>query len=566
MRGLKIGALLCAGFLIPALAAPTGKLETPPLITTPEATTAVVPSKPAQPDIRQSGFVYCVSGVVDSFNPQIANGGVMIDTIAAQLYDRLLDVDPYTYRLIPELAERWESLNNGATYRFHLRKGVTFQTTEWFTPTRTMNADDVVFSFSRIFNAEAPYHMVNGGHYPYFDSMQFSDSVKSIRKVNDYTVDIELHNADASFLWHLATHYAPVLSAEYANNLTRIGMPERIDRQPVGTGPFLLNEYHPGQFVRLYRNKGYWRGSPKMQQVVIDLGAGGTGRLSKLLTGECDVLAYPAASQLSILRDDPRLRISLRTGMNVAYLAFNTGKAPFNDRRVRHAIALAINNPRLMQSIYYGTAETASSILPRTSWAYDNESVITEYNVEKSKQLLKEAGVNNLRLHLWVPTASQAYNPSPLKTAELLQADLAKVNIKVTIVPVEGRFQELRLSDDAHDLTLTGWATDSNDPDSFFRPLLSCAGIDSQTNYARWCNQEFDQLLSKGVTSQDLSMRIETYTKAQKILAEELPVLPLASSLRIQAYRYDIKGLVLSPLGNVSFAGVYREKSETNNK
>ncbi|AWH87370.1 ABC transporter substrate-binding protein SapA [Limnobaculum parvum] len=567
MRGLKIGALLCVGFLIiPAWAAPTGKLETPPLITTPGTTPALVPSKPAQSDIRQSGFVYCVSGVVDSFNPQIANGGVMVDTIAAQLYDRLLDVDPYTYRLIPELAERWESLNNGATYRFHLRKGVTFQSTEWFTPTRTMNADDVVFSFSRIFNAEAPYHLVNGGHYPYFDSMQFSDSVKSIHKVNDYTVDIELHNADASFLWHLATHYAPVLSAEYANNLTRAGMQERIDRQPVGTGPFLLNEYHPGQFVRLYRHKDYWRGSPKMQQVVIDLGAGGTGRLSKLLTGECDVLAYPAASQLSILRDDPRLRISLRTGMNVAYLAFNTGKAPFNDRRVRQAIALAINNPRLMQSIYYGTAETASSILPRTSWAYDNESDITEYNVEKSKQLLKEAGVNNLQLHLWVPTASQAYNPSPLKMAELLQADLAKVNIKVTIVPVEGRFQELSLSDDTHDLTLTGWTTDSNDPDSFFRPLLSCAGIDSQTNYARWCNQEFDQLLSNGVTSQDLSMRIETYTKAQKILAQELPVLPLASSLRIQAYRYDIKGLVLSPLGNVSFAGVYREKSETNNK
>ncbi|MCD1126570.1 peptide ABC transporter substrate-binding protein SapA [Jinshanibacter sp. LJY008] len=566
MYGLKIGVLLWAGFLLPAWATPAGKLETPPLITTPGATAAVEPSKPAQPDIRQSGFVYCVSGVVDSFNPQIANGGVMIDTIAAQLYDRLLDVDPYTYRLIPELAERWESLNNGATYRFHLRKGVTFQTTEWFMPTRTMNADDVVFSFSRIFNAEAPYHRVNGGRYPYFDSMQFSDTVKSIRKVDDYTVDIELHNADASFLWHLATHYAPVLSAEYADNLTRIGMQERIDRQPVGTGPFLLNEYHPGQFVRLYRNKDYWRGSPKMQQVVIDLGAGGTGRLSKLLTGECDVLAYPAASQLSILRDDPRLRISLRTGMNVAYLAFNTGKAPFNDRRVRYAIALAINNPRLMQSIYYGTAETASSILPRTSWAYDNESEITEFNVEKSKQLLKEAGITDLRLHLWVPTASQAYNPSPLKMAELLQADLAKVGIKVTIVPVEGRFQEIRLSDDAHDLTLTGWTTDSNDPDSFFRPLLSCAGIDSQTNYARWCNQEFDQLLSKGVTSQDLSMRIDTYTKAQKILAQELPVLPLASSLRIQAYRYDIKGLVLSPLGNVSFAGVYREKSETNNK
>ncbi|MGK9568569.1 ABC transporter substrate-binding protein, partial [Salmonella enterica subsp. enterica] len=88
----------------------------------------------------------------------------------------------------------------------------------------------------------------------------------------------------------------------------------------IGTGPFQLSEYRTGQYVRLARNGEYWKGVPRMAQVVIDMGVGGTGRLSKLLTGECDVLAYPAASQLSILRDDPRLRLTLRPGMNVAYL------------------------------------------------------------------------------------------------------------------------------------------------------------------------------------------------------------------------------------------------------
>lgn len=113
-----------------------------------------------------------------------------------------------------------------------------------------------------------------------------------------------------------------------------------------------------------------------------------------------------------------------------------------------------------------------------------------------------------------------------------------------------------------HDLTLTGWATDSNDPDSFFRPLLSCAAINSQTNYAHWCNREFDAVLQKALSSQQLASRIDAYDEAQKILAQELPVLPLASSLRLQAYRYDIKGLVLSPFGNASFAGVSREKDQ----
>ncbi|MCL5497582.1 peptide ABC transporter substrate-binding protein SapA [Escherichia coli] len=516
----------------------------------------------ATADIRDNGFVYCVNGQVSTFNPQKAGSGLIVDTLAAQLYDRLLDVDPYTYRLVPELAESWEVMDNGATYRFHLRDGVAFQTTQWFKPKRNFNADDVVFTFQRIFDRDNPWHNVNGSSFPYFDSLQFADSVQSVRKLDNHTVEFRLRQPDASFLWHLATHYASVMSAEYAAMLAKSDRQELLDRQPVGTGPFQLAEYRAGQYVRLQRHAHFWRGTPLMPQVVVDLGSGGTGRLSKLLTGECDVLAWPAASQLTILRDDPRLRLTLRPGMNIAYLAFNTDKAPLNNPEVRHALALSINNQRLMQSIYYGTAETAASILPRASWAYDSEAKVTEYDPEKARTRLKELGLENLTLHLWVPTTSQAWNPSPLKTAELIQADMAQIGVKVIIVPVEGRFQEARLMDMNHDLTLSGWATDSNDPDSFFRPLLSCAAIDSQTNFAHWCNREFDSVLQKALASQQLASRIDAYDEAQKILAQELPVLPLASSLRLQAYRYDIKGLVLSPFGSASFAGVTREKEE----
>ncbi|RUR99386.1 peptide ABC transporter substrate-binding protein SapA [Pectobacterium polaris] len=550
MFGKTCFALALTWLALPALAAP-------PSVLTPPA--------PLE-NIRQSGFVYCVNDVLNTFNPQMARSGVTIDTLAAQLYDRLLDVDPYTYRLMPELAQRWEVLDNGSTYRFYLRRDVPFQHTAWFSPTRNMNADDVIFSFQRMLDEKHPYHDVNGGEYPYFDSLQFADSVQSIRKLGEYSIEIRLNSPDASFLWHLATHYAPILSAEYAQRLAQEDKKELLDREPVGTGPYLLDEYRNGQYIRLTRNGDYWRGLPRMRQVVVDLGSGGTGRLSKLLTGECDVLAYPAASQLTILRNDPRLRLSLRPGMNVAYLAFNVRKPPLDDRRVREAIALAINNDRLMQSIYYGTAETAASILPRASWAYDNESQITEYNPQKARQILQELGLTNLNLRLWVPSASQSYNPSPLKTAELIQADLAQIGVTVTIIPVEGRFQEARLMELSHDLTLAGWATDSNDPDSFFRPLLSCAAIRSQSNYAHWCDPTFDEVLQNALSSQQLSKRIDYYQQAQRILAEQLPVLPLASSLRLLAYRYDMKGLVLSPFGNASFAGVFREDQQAQQK
>ncbi|EIC85543.1 ABC transporter substrate-binding protein SapA [Serratia sp. M24T3] len=560
MRRLTHWMLIFAGLVSSCFAATT-LAEVLPVAHSASEKTPPATNPAPKSDIRRSGFVYCVNGMVNTFNPQKASSGLVVDTLAAQLYDRLLDVDPYTYRLIPELAQSWEVLDNGATYRFHLRKDVPFQTTPWFTPTRMMNADDVVFSTERVIDENNHYHSVNGSDYPYFDSLQFSKTVKSVKKIDDYTVEFKLNNPDASFLWHLATHYAPILSDEYADKLQKSGNEEQIDRQPVGTGPFQLADFRAGQYVRLARNGQYWKGVPRMQQVVIDMGVGGTGRLSKLLTGECDVLAYPAASQLSILRDDPRLRLTLRPGMNVAYLAFNTSKPPLDDVRVREAVALAINNQRLMQSIYYGTAETAASVLPRASWAYDSNAKVTEYNPEKARQILESLGKKNMTLHLWVPIVSQSYNPSPLKTAELIQADLGQIGIKVIIVPVEGRFQEARLMEMNHDLTLSGWSTDSNDPDSFFRPVLSCAAIHSQTNYAHWCSPEFDGLLHQALLSQQLSQRIDYYQQAQAILEKQLPVLPLASSLRLQAYRYDIKGLVLSPFGNSSFAGVFRDAS-----
>ncbi|RXK32933.1 peptide ABC transporter substrate-binding protein SapA [Arsenophonus endosymbiont of Bemisia tabaci Asia II 3] len=513
------------------------------------------------PQIRQNSFIYCVNGIVTTFNPQIASTGLIIDPLAAQLYDRLLEVNPFSYKLNSELASHWKLFDKGATYRFYLKRNIPFQTTDWFTPTRTLNADDVVFSFSRMFDKNHPYHYVGGGSYPYFDSLQLANNIRSIRKIDNYTVEFKLCTPDASFLWHLATRYAPILSQEYAQYLNKINYKEFIDWQPVGTGPFMLVGYQTGQFIKLNRHDNYWKGKPLMQQVVIDLGAGGTGRISKLLTGECDVLAYPAASQLKVLREDARLRLSMRAGMNIAYLIFNTSKLPLDQLKVRHAIAYSINNERLMQSIYYCTAETATSVLPRASWAYDNQIKVTDYNPEKAKEMLEELGLSGMKLDILVPVISQSYNPSPLKTAELIQADLAKVGIKMNIHPVEGNLLENKLSDRNYDMILAGWSTDSNDPDSFFRPLLSCAAKELHANLSKWCNPYFDELLRQALVSQSISSRINYYHQAQSLLAKELPVLPLAYSLHLQAYRYDIKGLVISAFGNSSFAGVYRDGS-----
>ncbi|SUG70473.1 peptide ABC transporter substrate-binding protein [Salmonella enterica subsp. enterica] len=210
-----------------------------------QATAATAPEQTASADIRDSGFVYCVSGQVNTFNPQKASSGLIVDTLAAQLYDRLLDVDPYTYRLVPELAESWKCWITGnvpfspAPRRFLSKNRL-------FTPTRKLNADDVVFTFQRIFDRRHPWHNINGSSFPYFDSLQFADNVKSVRKLDNNTVEFRLTQPDASFLWHLATHYASVMSAEYAAQLSRKDRQELLDRQPVGTGLSSFRSTVPG--------------------------------------------------------------------------------------------------------------------------------------------------------------------------------------------------------------------------------------------------------------------------------------------------------------------------------
>ncbi|OTA15868.1 heme-binding protein A [Xenorhabdus vietnamensis] len=533
----------------------------------PETIAESIPSKPNNTSeslshiptaLQQNGFIYCVNGDLNTFNPQMAIGGLTVDTLAAQIYNRLLGVDPLSHNLVPELATDWEVLDNGTTYRFYLRHNVAFQSTNWFTPTRAMNADDVIFSFRRLFDTTYDYHYVNSSHYPYFDSLQFGNSVKDIRKIDEYTVEFHLNATNASFLWYLATHHAPILSQEYAQKLQQMHQQKQLDWKPVGTGPFMMKDYRMGQFIRLVRHDKYWKGKPRMEQVVIDTGTGGTGRISKLLTGECDVLAYPDNNQLNIVNNDSNLSQTSQPGMNVAYLAFNTSKPPLNNLKVRQAIAYAINNQRLMQSIYNKKAETATSILPRISWAYDQSIKITEYDSEKSRKMLSELGLRELKLTLWVPTTSQAYNPRPLKMAELIQADLAQVGIKISIHPVEGRFQENLQKNKNYDMVLAGWSADSNDPDSFFRRLLSCAAIASKTNLSHWCNSAFDDALRQALLNQEIVSRKENYFFAQKIIAQQLPLLPLAYSMHLQSFRNNIKGLVFSPFGVDAFDKVYR--------
>jgi len=505
--------------------------------------------------LSERSIIYCSEGSPESFNPQLSTSGTTSDASSKLLYNSLIVYKGKNNILGPSLAKSWHVTRDGRKITFYLRQDVNFHQTSYFTPTRKLNADDVIFSFNRILNKDHAFHHVSGGHYPFFQSVKFAELVERIEKINDYTVRFVLKSNNSSFMANLATDYAVVLSAEYAQQLTKKNTPHEIDTLPIGTGPFLLKDYRIGSFIRYYRHESYWQEKAKIEQLVYDISPRETSRLTKLLAKECDVSSYPIAHKKIIERKD--LQLESITSLNVAYFGFNTQKPPFDNKLVRQAISLAINKQALINTVYESQAARAISILPETSWAYDSETPELGYDPIRAKSLLEIAGyAQGFNMDVWAMPVQRAYNPNAVTMAKLIQADLKKIGVKVKIVSYEWSTFLRRLSLGEHQSFLLGWTADHPDPDNFFTPMLSCSASELGNNRTFWCNKEYDELLQKALKTTNMSKRKKYYAKAMAIINEEMPLLPIAHSKRFQARGTNVKGHILENFGSISFHDV----------
>jgi cationic peptide transport system substrate-binding protein len=505
---------------------------------------------PANESLSHSSLIYCSEGSPVSFNPQLTGSGTTSDALSNTLYNVLLSSNPDTDSFIPELATSWQVSEDGLTYVFELRKNVAFHQTDYFTPTRLFNADDVLFSFNRTLDPRHPYHFVGGGNY----RKRISESAVKITAPSPYKVQFELDHPDSTFLYNLAADYSVVLSKEYAEHLSKTAQKSLIDRFPVGTGPFKFREYKRDELIRYYRHDRYWKNNNNFQQLVFDITRSSPARMAKLLTHECDISAYPPPHQLSLLEARPDIKVSKATSLNVGFWAFNTTKAPFNKLLVRKALAHAINLDAIIDAVYSGFATKADSLLPPTSWGYHRNEQPIQYNQRKARQLLKQAGYGQgFTMNIWATPILRDYNPNAYKTAELMQSDLAKIGVKVNIVTYDWTTFRKRLGNGEHDSVLIGWSADHADPDNFFSSTLSCSAKASGANRAQWCNSQFDQLLSKALTTRKTSKRKGLYRRAQAIINQQVPLFPMAHTQKFQAHLSSISGLQVLPYGALSF-------------
>ena len=501
-------------------------------------------------------LVYCSEGSPENFNPQINTTGTSFDA-AYPIFSRLVEFAPGSTEVIPGLAEKWDVSDDGLTYTFHLRKGVKFHSNKAFKPTRDFGADDVVATFNRMWKADDPYAKVSGGAYDYFNDMGMPDLLKAVEKVDANTVKFTLNKPEAPFIANLAMDFAAIHSKEYMDAMLKAGTPEQVDQAPIGTGPWSFVDYQKDAVIRYKSNPDYFRGKRKIDNLVYAITPDATARMAKLQAGECQIAPYPNPADLEKLKADKNLQVLQQEGLNVGYLAFNVEKKPFDDKRVRQALNMAIDKDAIIKAVYQGAGKPAKNPIPPTIWSYNDNVKAYPHDAKKAQELLKEAGVSNLKTDLWYMPVQRPYNPDAKKIAELVQADLAKIGITAELKTFEWGEYRKRLQAGEHQMGLLGWTGDNGDPDNFMGVLLSCGSArPGGQNIAKWCNQDFTKLLDEARQTSDQAKRTELYMKAQEIFHEEAPWFPIAHSVVYMPMSKKVTGYKVHPFGTHIFEGV----------
>ncbi|MDX6752519.1 ABC transporter substrate-binding protein [Geminicoccaceae bacterium 1502E] len=505
-------------------------------------------------------LVFCSEGSPEGFNPQLFTSGTTFDASSRQVYNRLIQAERGTTNLGPGLAESHTVSDDGKEYTFKLRQGVKWHTTKDFTPSRDFNADDVIFSFARMSDAEHPFHKLGGGQYEYFVGSGLADLLEKVEKLDEHTVRFVLKNPDATFIPVLSMDFASILSAEYGEQLEKAGTLERMDLEPVGTGPFQLVAYQKDAVIRFKANPDYYEGKAALDNLVFAITPDASVRWQKVKAGECHVMPYPNPADLEDMKANDSIKLMQQEGLNIGYLGFNVETAPMDDKRVRQALNLAINKQSIIDSVYQGAGVAAKNPMPPTLWGYNKAVEDYPHDPEKARKLLEEAGHGDgFKTQLWAMPVQRPYNPNARRMAELIQADWKEIGVDAEIVSYEwGEYLKRTQAGEAPSFML-GWTADIADPDNFLGVLLGCDAAGA-TNRARWCNEEFDQLIKKAKKINDQAERAKLYEEAQLVFKEDAPWVTIAHSIVFKPVRNEVVDFKIDPFGGHVFYGVDLEE------
>jgi len=440
------------------------------------------------------------------------------------VYNKLVKKDKHS-NIIPDLATHWENPDD-LTYIFHLKKGVKFHDgTE-------LKAEDVKYTFDSIRD-------------PSLKSPKRSSTapLKEIQIIDKYTISFTLKEPYAPFLSNMIQAIVP----------KHIGMDKKknLSLGPVGTGPFKLKEWVYDERLEFVSNKEHFQGKPRLDRIIYKVIPDQTVRLLELEKGSIHLIQNSVSpDMLPRLKINPKLKVIKEVGINYSYIGFNLEDRILKNKKVRQAIAHAINKQDIIDNILKGLAIPATGLLSPSHWAYESRVKEFPYNPEKAKRLLDEAGYRDPdgdgpepRFKIMYKTSQ---NQIRKRIAEIIQEQLKGIGIEMVMRNYEwGTFFSDIRSGNFQMYTLT-WVG-ITDPDIYYYIFYSSSIPPKGANRGRYSNKSLDRLIEQGRYTLDPIKRKKIYSEIQKIIAEDLPYISLWYLKNVAVMRKEIKGFKLYP-------------------
>lgn len=465
--------------------------------------------------------------------------------VTKNIFDTLVNFGEQDTEIHPGLASEWTAAEDGLTYTFKLEEGVKFHDGTDF------NAEAVVANFERWAGGDAD-------QFPYYGSMfgGFGDEeghvIESVTATGDYEVEFKLKRPQAPFLKNLAMSSFGIASPTAFESAG-----DKFGDAPVGTGPFKFVEWKRNDSITIEKNPDYYvEGEPKLDQVIFRSIPDNSARLNALLSGEIDLADGITPSDAETVEGDENLQLFERPSMNVGYLGLTTTREPFDDPKVRQAMNHAIDKQAIVDAFFQGRGEVAKNPMPPVISGYNDDIEGYEYDPEKAKQLLAEAGLpDGFEMELYAMPVPRPYMPDGQKVAEAIQKNLADVGVTAKIVSFEWATYLEKAANGEADAFLLGWTGDNGDADNFLYVLLDQDNIGSN-NYTYYKNQELHDLLIKAQTEVDENTRNDLYKQAQEIIHADAPWVPLAHSTPLLAGGKNVIDFKAHPTGSDKLASV----------
>jgi peptide/nickel transport system substrate-binding protein len=465
--------------------------------------------------------------------------------IHVNMYDGLVRNKAGTLEIEPALATDWTISEDGLTYTFTLREGVTFHDGSPF------NAEAVKFNFDRMLDEDHPFYET--GPFPL--SFNFA-SIADVAVIDDMTVEFTLNEPFAPFMSNLASPTGLIVSPAAVEEFG-----EDYGRNPPGTGPFKFEEWESNARVVVSRNEDYWDGAPSLEAVVFRPITDANTRVAEMLSGGIDVLLETPPDNLAQFRDDANYQVKEAVGPHVWYVMLNAKDGPFADKKVRQAVNYALNKESLVNDVLQGTADvSAGPIPPAFNWAYNEEVEPYPYDPERARELLAEAGAEGAELTFFVTEGgSGMLDPVPMGTA--IQADLAAVGLDVTIETYEWNTFLAEVNpglEGKADMAEMAWMTSDPDTLPYLTLRTEAWPENGGFNSSYYSNPEVDDLLNQARTATDQDERAELYKQVQAIVHEDAPWLFVANWKQNAVTTANVEGFQLQP----DFSLVLRDVSK----